>query len=186
MKKLVIVIFMVLATLHSYAQQLKEFTLTNVADGKTIALTDYKSGPGIVIIFGLNNCPFDDYYAQRIKSLAQYKIPVLVVNSSTDPAETTEKMAKRASQIGLSMPYLADKDFVLIKQLNARKSTEAFLLKNINGEFKVFYRGSIDDNPQVEADVKHNYLKDAIDKLLSDQPLEFSETRPVGCNIRMN
>jgi peroxiredoxin len=185
MKNLVVLI-LIMTSLSTQAQQLKDFSLPNAIDGKIITLESYAASPGIVIIFTLNNCPFDDYYSKRIKSLAQQKIPVLLVNSSSDPAESVANMTKRAVQLNFEMPYLADKDFALIQQLNAHKSTEVFLLKNANGKFTVFYHGAIDDNAQVADDVKHTYLKDAIDSMLSGQPLENTETRPVGCNIRRN
>jgi hypothetical protein len=93
-------------------------------------------------------------------------------------------MAKKARQLNLSMPYLADKDQTLVAALDVRKSPEAFLLKNNNGKFTVVYRGAIDDNAQVEADVRHSYLRDAIDIMLTNQKIETPEVRPVGCNLR--
>lgn len=86
--------------------------------------------------------------------------------------------------MSLSIPYLADKDQTLMSMLDARKSPEAFLLKNNNGSFSVVYKGAIDDNPQVEADVRHNYLRDAIDIMLTNQKIETPEVRPVGCNLK--
>lgn len=184
MKKIIFLIF-TLTTTAGFSQQVKDFSIINVIDGKTVVLGDFKEGPGLIIIFMLNNCPFDDYYLGRIKSLTQYNVPLLLVNSSPDAVESNENMSKRVSQLGLSVPYLADKDQLLMLDLNAHKSTEAFLLKNSNGKFNVFYHGAIDDNPQVAGDVKNSYLKDAISKMLAGQNSEAAvEVRAVGCNIR--
>jgi hypothetical protein len=109
---------------------------------------------------------------------------VLLVNAHTEPAESTENMTSKGKQANLSVPYLADKDQSLMTMLDARKSPEAFLLKNENGKFTVVYRGAIDDNAQVEADVRHYYLKDAIDIMLSNQKIQTPEVRPVGCNLK--
>jgi hypothetical protein len=36
----------------------------------------------------------------------------------------------------------------------------------------------------VQSDVRHAYLKDAIDIMLTNQKIETPEVRPVGCSIR--
>ena len=48
----------------------------------------------------------------------------------------------------------------------------------------VVYSGAIDDNAQVEKDVRHAYLSDAIDIMLANQTIATPEIRPVGCTIR--
>jgi peroxiredoxin len=106
------------------------------------------------------------------------------VNSGTDAAESTENMKKKAEQSGMNMPYLADKDQTLMQKFGATKSPQAFLLKNNGGKFSIVYNGAIDDNAQVEGDVHHAYLKDAIDILLANQSIATPEVRPTGCTIR--
>ena len=121
----------------------------------------------------------------RIKALAsEYhdQVPVLLVNS--DATETIESLVKKATAQGFSIPYLADKDQKLMSALGATKSPQAFLLKNTGGKFSVVYNGAIDDNAQVEAGVRHAYLKDAIDIMLANQTIATAEVRPAGCTIR--
>ena len=168
-------------------QVVPDFKLTNVLNGQTISPDTYPSCAGIVLIFTSNSCPYDEYYLQRIEKLSQSyqdKVPVLLVNAHTEPNESTEKMAARGKSVNMSIPYLSDKDQTLMTALNVKKSPEAFLLKNEDGKFKVVYRGAIDDNAQVEADVHHHYLRDAIDIMLNNQRIETPEVRPVGCNLK--
>src|SRR5690606_30010992 len=151
------------------AQVLDGFSLTNVMNNETVSLERYPSCQGIVLIFTSNNCPYDEYYRQRIARLAetyQDRVPLLLVNSQVGAAESVEKMVAKGKALKLKVPYLADKDQVLMNKLNARKTPEAVLLKNQNGRFSVVYRGAIDDNAQVEGDVRHHYLRDAIDIML--------------------
>ncbi|HET9487728.1 MAG TPA: thioredoxin family protein, partial [Chryseosolibacter sp.] len=108
----------------------------------------------------------------------------VLVNAHTEPTESPDKMMEKARQLNLKVPYLADKDQTLMANLNVRKSPEVFLLKNENGKFTVVYRGAIDDNAQVEADVRHHYLRDAIDIMLNKQKIQTPEIRPVGCNVK--
>lgn len=176
----------VLATTLSDAQ-IANFTLTNVVDGKPVSLASYPSCSGIIVIFTSNACAYDEYYRSRITKLSKDfgdKVPVLLVNSHNDPNESVEAMTRKASQLGLSVPYLADKDQTVMQSLKATKSPQAFLLKNSNGKFHVVYSGAVDDNAQVEADVRTSYLRDATDIMLTNQQILTQEVRPVGCAIR--
>jgi hypothetical protein len=187
MKKFFLIIVFCSTLLPLCAQQLENFALTNVINDQKVGLDTYPSCSGIIIIFTSNVCPYDDYYRARIKKLSsdhQDKVPVLLVNSSVEPAESVESMKAKAKQINMTLPYLADKDQLLLQRLGATKSPQAFLLKNSGGKFSVVYSGAIDDNAQVEADVRKSYLKDAIDIMLSNQQIATPEIRPAGCTIR--
>lgn len=167
--------------------QVPNFTLTNVVNGKSVSLDTYPSCSGIVIVFTTNACPYDEYYRTRIKKISndyQDKVPVLLINSGIDAAESADNMAKKAQQLGITIPYLADKDQAVMQSLGATKSPQVFLLKNEGGKFLVVYSGAIDDNAQVEKDVRQSYLKDAIDIMLTNQKIETAEVRPVGCALR--
>lgn len=185
MRNLVFVLMLI--TSVCFGQTVANFTLTNAVDGKEVSLNNFTSSPGVVIIFTSNSCPYDGYYLNRIRSLAnQYnsKIPVLLVNSGKDDTESVTQMKNYADQCKLDVPYLADKDQKLLSSLSPRKSPEGFLLQKVGGDFKVVYRGAIDDNAQSEKEVKVSYLKDAIVKLLAGQKIDVADVRPVGCTIR--
>lgn len=180
-------LLLALLAVHVANAQVKNFTLTNVITGKPVSLDTYPSCSGVVIVFTTNACPYDEYYRGRINKLSKAysdKVPVLLVNSSIEPGESADNMVKKAQQAGLSGPYLADKDQTLMQSLGATKSPQVFLLKNDGGKFTVVYSGAIDDNAQVEADVRHAHLRDAIDIMLTNQRIETAEVRPTGCTIR--
>jgi thioredoxin-related protein len=148
------------------AQVVDNFSLVNVMNGETVTLESYPSCAGMVLIFTSNNCPYDDYYRKRVNQLAQAyqdRVPVMLVNSHPDANESVDQMVAKGKALNLRMPYLADKDQTLMTKLNIKKSPEAVLLKNENGKFIIAYRGAIDDNAQVESDVRQHYLRDAID-----------------------
>ena len=185
MKCYLISISMMLMAFFGQAQtEVKNFTLPNALNGKTVSLDQYNSMNGVVIIFFSNECPYDNYYKERIKALlSSYgaKVQFLLINAHQEPEESIEKMAIHYGDLGI--PYLADKDQLVMNDLGARKSPEVFLLKSNGGKFSVFYNGAIDDNAQVEKDVSTSYLKNAIDQLLNNQPAPESN-RAVGCSIR--
>lgn len=180
----------ILLSLRLFAQQpVQNFALLNVADNSTVSLESYPSCAGILVLFTANECVYDNYYRARIKSLIDTytgKIQFLLVNSSMDPAEYVDKMKIKYNSLAWGVPYLADKEQKAMDCLNAHKSPEAFLLKNNGGKFTVVYSGAIDDNAQMAADVKQNYLKVAIEKLLAGQKIEVATVRATGCTIRRN
>lgn len=177
--------FLLLGSPAGFAQEVTDFTLKNSVDGKMVSLTDYKSYAGVVVIFVSNDCPYDQYYLNRIKKVTNDyagKMPVILINSM--PGEAAEAMHTKAEQSGIAAPYLADTDQVAMKSLGATRNPEAFVLKNSSGKFSIVYRGAIDDNAQVEADVHQHYLRHAIDLTLEGKPVPNKEVRPVGCIIR--
>lgn len=193
MKNIRILLIVFPLLLAGYAQNafaqtvVNDFQLINVMSNETVSLGAYSSSKGLVLIFTSNACPYDRYYQDRIAALsADYggRVPVLLVNSLTAPDEGIQEMVTHGKTRNLKVPYLADKDQVLMSNLNVKKTPEAFLLKNVNGKFTVAYRGAIDDNAQVEADVRHRYLRDAIDEMLKDGKVQTPEVRPVGCNLK--
>ena len=190
MKKLFTLIAVVTMTTFycvGEAQVLPDFQLTNVLNGQTVSPDTYPSCEGMILVFTSNTCPYDEYYRNRIEQLSQAyqdKVPVLLINAYNEPDESPEKMAARGKAVNLRLPYLADKEQTLVTSLNVKKSPEAFLFKNDNGKFTVVYRGAIDDNAQVAADVNHHYLRDAVDIMLSNQQIKTPEVRPVGCNLK--
>lgn len=185
--KTILITLLVVSAAVAVAQQPVEFSLTNVVNGQTVSTNDFAGAEGLLVIFTSNACAYDEYYRQRIHTLAaRYgsRIPVLLINASPDSEEAVALMKEKAGQLNLAVPYLADKDQKLMTQLGARKTPEAFLLRKTNGKFTVFYRGAIDDNPQVEADVRTHYLRDAIELMLKGQKPQTPEARAVGCNLR--
>jgi peroxiredoxin len=166
-------------------QEVKNFTLTNAKDGKEVSLASYSSAKAVVIVFTSHECPFDNYYKERLKGLIQAyagKIQFLMINSNTEEQESAEQMAIHYTD--LQVPYLADKDQVVMTSFGAKKTPEVFLLTSAGGKSVITYSGAIDDNPQASKDVRQYFLKDAIEKVLSGEKSAIPAQRATGCAIR--
>ena len=187
MKRLLLSICLIVGPWTVQSQQVSDFSLMDVITDTKVSLETYPTCAGLVIIFTSNACAFDEHYRGRILALSKSysdKVPVLLVNSNVDALESSDNMVRKAKQLGLTIPYLADKDQTLMQRLGVSKTPSAYLLKNNGENFAVVYKGAIDDNPQVAGDVRQAYLKDAIDIMLANQKIETAEVRPVGCAIR--
>ncbi len=178
---------LLITTTTLFGQSVQDFSALNVADNKMVSLSNYQSCDGLVVLFTSNVCPYDNYYTDRIHSLIEkYKgrIQFLLVNSFIEPKENAKAMSAQYNKWKLAVPYLADKEQVVMDCLDAKKSSEAFLLKRQNGSYSIFYQGAIDDNPQVASDVSKAYLQENIENLLAQRKATDNNTRPVGCTIR--
>lgn len=170
-------------------QTITGFSAQDVVSGQSFTLSGGANSRGIVVVFTSNTCPFDAYYYDRINKLAadySGRIPVVFVNPHPGEDESAEAMKAHAARRGFKVPYLEDKSQAIMRSLKVTRTPEAIVLKPENGAYKVFYRGAIDDNPQVATDVHRHYLADAIEALLNGQNAPQAVVRPMGCNVRTN
>lgn len=175
---------------YKVGDKVEDFTLQNVKDKSTVSLSSQSSNKVVVIVFTSHNCPYSKIYEQRSKDfIQQYEqkgVSFLLINPNnpaSNAEESADEMAKAAKERDYRSPYLSDPSQKVCDKFGASKTPEIFVLKNQGGTFIVKYKGAIDDNPQVASDVTSNYLKEALEALLSNQPVKITEKRATGCMI---
>lgn len=177
---------LMLVSLASNSQNIDNFELTNALDGKLVSLSDYSTAKGVALIFIGIDCPFADYYNDRIKLFtSKYNpqgIEVILINSFLDESTNTMKEYATSNKIGI--PYLKDQNQELLKLFGVKKAPTAVLLKNTDGVFNKYYLGAIDNNPQMASDVKDHYLANNTDALLANRPIKHKANSNMGCLIR--
>ena len=197
MKTLLITLTIALASLSALAQGVKvgdkapDFNLKNV-DGKMVALSDYKDAKGAVVIFTCNHCPYAQAYEQRIidlhKTYAAKGYPIIAINPndpSVQPQDSYELMQQRAKDKGYPFVYLFDEGQLVYPKYGATKTPHVYLLQKRGADFMVEYIGTIDDNYKDESAVKEKYLANAIDALIAGKKLALTETKAIGCTIKV-
>ncbi len=194
MKKLALT-FLVLGIAFSISAQLKigdtapGFKLKNI-DNKLIALNDYTSEKGVVIVFTCNHCPYAKLYEDRMVALdKEFKpkgFPMVAINPNnpkTFEEDSFENMIVRARDKGFTFPYLVDAEGIY-KKYGATKTPHVYLLKKGSKDFKVAYIGTFDDSPRDESRVKDKYLANAINAILDGKEPKIKETKAIGCSIK--
>ena len=104
----------------------------------------------------------------------------------THPQDGPQNLAKQAQENEWRFPYLFDYDQSLAKALKAACTPDFFLFAPANDkEQKLVYRGQLDDSrPANSLPLNGSDLRNAINALLSSQPI-FSKQKPsIGCNIK--
>jgi peroxiredoxin len=151
-------------------------------DGAKHSLADYAKAKVLVVVFTCNNCPVAKAYEDRLIALAKDYQPkgVQVVALDVNKNEDLEEMKDRAKEKEFNFPYLNDPSQDSARDHGATNTPHVFVFDSPR---KLVYRGGIDDNMEA-SDVKHSYLRDALDAILADKTPEKQETAHPGCSIK--
>jgi len=156
-------------------------------DGERVSIADVAGKKGTLVLFTCNHCPWVKAWEDRIVALGnEYRkkgIGVIAVNSN-DPAvagDTFKSMQERARDKGLRFPYVVDATSEVARAFGATRTPEAFLF---DGEGRLVYHGTIDDNPKDASAVESHYLRDALAAVVSGRDPALKETKALGCSIK--
>lgn len=169
-----------------------DFYLRNI-DGKMTSLKDFKNAKGFVIAFTCNTCPFSVANEDRLIAIDQkYKnqgYPVIAINPNdplVKPGDSFKAMQQRAAEKGFTFPYLEDNEQEVFPKYGATKTPHIYLVqKNSDEDFIVKYIGAIDNSSRDPQAVTKTYLEDALNALLAGKKIEVTETKAIGCSIKV-
>jgi peroxiredoxin len=163
-----------------------QFDLPGV-DGQSHSLDSYGEAEALVLVQSCNHCPYVQAWEGRLSAIARdyadRKVRVAAVNSNdaaSYPEDSFEEMRKRAQAQGFAFDYLYDEPQAVARELGAERTPEVFLFDR---DRRLVYHGAIDDSRDEEG-VRQEYLREALDAVLSGQEPAVSETPPVGCTVK--
>ncbi|HVU08480.1 MAG TPA: redoxin domain-containing protein [Verrucomicrobiae bacterium] len=172
------------------SQPAPDFTGTDI-NGKTVKLSDYKGK--IVVIESYNSdCPFchNQYKtgaAQDLqKELAAKGVVWLLVNS-VNPKNMSHRTSEQAraewTAEKINATAWIDDSSGAIGHLYEMKTTPHLFVIDKNGT--LVYDGAMDNRPEPFGDphTAKNYVREAVDDLLANKPVEISQTKPYGCAV---
>jgi peroxiredoxin len=172
------------------------FSLPGI-DGTVHTLADYAASPVLAVVFTCNHCPASELYERRLNRLYERYhekgVALVAINPDspksvrldemgyTDADDSLRAMKARAEHRTLRYPYLSDAAArTLAAQFGVVTIPHIFVFDRAR---KLRYQGRIDDN-QREDRVTAPDAQNAIDALLTGQPVRLSNTRPFGCPVR--
>jgi peroxiredoxin len=169
----------------------EDFSLKNI-DGKMVSLSDYKDAKGFIITFTCNTCPYAVMYEDRILELNnKYEskgYPVIAImpnNIDKKPGDALPEMKKRAEAKGFNFPYLIDSKQNIYPKYGATKTPHIFVVQKTKKGNVVKYIGAIDDNYKDASAVTTKYVEEAVDAFLSGKEVPQTETKAIGCSIKI-
>ncbi|RAP38866.1 thioredoxin family protein [Candidatus Marinamargulisbacteria bacterium SCGC AAA071-K20] len=156
--------------------------------GKSHDINKEMGAAGIIILFTCNHCPYAIAIWKRIidlsKEAASIGINTVAINPNINPNypdDSPENMQKKGENLGISFPYLVDKNQAIAKSYNAVCTPDLYLLNN---KKELMYHGRLDDNWQNESAVQKQDLKDAVIALANKQTIEQKQVPSMGCSIK--
>jgi peroxiredoxin len=174
---------------YQIGDTIEDFSLMNT-DDSMVSLSDYKDAKGFIIIFTCNTCPYSVANEDRILGLdRKYKkrgFPVIAINPNDPiavPNESFEKMKVRVQEKGFTFPYLLDKGQKVYPKFGATKTPEVYIVTR--NDLKVQYIGAIDNSSRDPEQVTEKYVENAVAALLTGKKIEKTETRAIGCSIKV-
>jgi peroxiredoxin len=174
---------------YKVGDTIEDFTLKNI-DDKMVSLSNYQGAKGFIIIFTCNMCPYSVANEDRIIALdAKYKskgYPVISINPN-DPkvsiGDSFEDMKVRAAEKGFTFPYLFDEGQKVFPKFGASKTPHVYIVNAL--AMKVEYIGAIDNSSRNPDAVSEKYVENVIDALLAGKKPTKTETRAIGCSIKV-
>ena len=166
-----------------------DFSLLNTLNNKVENLNSLKGEKGTIIMFICNHCPFVIHVNPELVKIAkayQNKGIAFIAISSNDvinyPQDGPELMKKHAKDNKYSFPYLYDVTQEVAKAYNASCTPDFFLF---NDDLKLVYRGQLDDSrPGNNKPLDGKDLRNALNCLLNNTPINDIQKPSIGCNIK--
>lgn len=136
-----------------------------------------------VILFVSARCPCSAAHEERMRELAKTyassSLQFLGIHSNAD--EPPEEGRKHFANASLGFPILQDSSQRWLDTLAALKTPHAFIVDAKSGV--ILYQGGIDDSSHPASSSKF-FLKEALEDLRLGQPIQTTQTRALGCQIR--
>ena len=160
-----------------------QFTLPD-QDGKPVSLSDF-AGKVVVLEWTNPQCPFVQrhYKEKTMTTLAdQYKdrgVVWLAINSTHDVTNAADK--SWADENHLPYPVLNDAAGGVGHLYDAKSTPDMYVITRAG---TLAYSGAIDNDPQGERSADRvNYVRQALDAVLADQPAATPKTKSYGCAV---
>ncbi|MCS7012424.1 MAG: thioredoxin family protein [Chloroherpetonaceae bacterium] len=157
------------------------FTLPTI-DGELYSLYAQKGKKGFVVVFISTQCPVSNAYNARYIKLAEMAKQSLIEWIAINPNETEplDEVRLHAREKGFPFPVLKDEGNRVTDLFGAKYTPEVFLL---DANFRLLYRGRIDDNQREERVVSKD-LEEAIAAYLAGLRVPNPVTTARGCLIK--
>ena len=174
---------------YEVGDAIEDFSLKNV-DDTMVSLSNFNNAKGFVLVFTCNMCPYSVANEDRLIALdKKYKekgYPVIAINPNDPKAskgDSFEDMKVRAKEKGFTFPYLFDEGQKVYPKFGATKTPHVYIVNKNN--MKIEYIGAIDNSSRNPDAVSEKYVENALDALLASKKIEKTNTRAIGCSIKV-
>ena len=166
-----------------------DFSLPDVVTGKTISPDAFAAKKALLVMFICRHCPYVQHIKEELARIGKdysAKDAGIVAISSNDaenyPDDSPDSLKAMAKELGFTFAFCYDATQAVARAYSAACTPDFFLY---NRDRKLVYRGQLDDSrPGNGKPVTGRDLRQAIDSVLSDRPVNSNQKPSVGCNIK--
>jgi peroxiredoxin len=158
------------------------------AAGKSHELYYLSDMKAVAIMIQGNGCPIVRQAAPAYQDVAaEYKskgVEFLMLNSNLQ--DTRDSVAAEVTEFGFQVPVLLDETQLIGESLGLTRTAEVLLIDPKT--WTLAYRGPIDDRLSYEKQrpaAQHHYLRDALDAVLAQKPVQAAKVNSPGCLINL-
>ena len=157
--------------------------------GKAQELYYHRDAKAVVIMVHGNGCQIVRSNLEEFKQLRddyqKLGVEFLMINANSQ--DTRQAIADEAKEWGEDMPILQDKVQLVASSLDLVRTGEVLVIQP--GSWNIVYRGALSDRVDYErqkAKSNKRYVKDALDSVLADKPIELAQVVSPGCIINFD
>lgn len=166
-----------------------DFQLRDVLSDRHVSLAEPKQYKATVIMFICNHCPYVKHINPELTILANdylsKGVRFIAINSNditNYPDDSPENMKISAAENHYPFPYLFDETQEVARAYQAACTPDFFIF---NAQLSLAYRGQLDDSrPGNGIPVTGSSIRQALDCILNDTPINFVQKPSLGCNIK--
>lgn len=169
--------------------QAPHFSLPDVVSGHEIRLNKTSQSKAVVIMFICNHCPYVKHINKELTKIANdymsQDVLFVAINSNnidSHPDDSPDNMRIVAEHEKYPFPYLFDETQEIAKAYQAVCTPDFFVY---DANLSLAYRGQMDDSrPGNQIAVTGRSIRNALDCILSNQPITEKQLPSLGCNIK--
>jgi len=159
------------------------------ADGETYVLSSFDDAEALLIVFTCNHCPYAKAKFDHLNDLAELDDVAVVSINPNDaeeyPDDSLEAMREYVADGRIQYDaYLRDESQSVAQAYGAVCTPDPFLFRRENGEFRLAYQGRLDDALNPDEEPSEFYVRDAIESILADEPVDVEWRYSQGCSIK--
>ncbi|WP_068069248.1 thioredoxin family protein [Nocardia xishanensis] len=162
-----------------------EFALPDL-DGRIHRLSDYANGPGLLVVFACNHCPYVRHIEDELGAvIAASDVPALAIctnDADAYPDDKPEGLRAQAKRARWSFPYLIDESQSVGRVFGAACTPDFFLY---DANLALAYRGAFDEStPGNGKPVTGSELRAALAAVLAGRTVPEPQRPSMGCSIK--
>lgn len=177
------------STMLALGTHAPSFSLLDVISGHKVGLSSSQKSKATVIMFICNHCPYVKHINRELSKLAndyiKKAVRFIAINSNdvaAYPDDSPENMKKTALKEGYPFPYLYDETQEVAKAYQAACTPDFYVFDT---NLELVYRGQFDDSrPGNLIEVTGRSIRQTLDCLLSNLPVDTEQKPSLGCNIK--